>query len=483
VLPSPSAYYAQAQDDPELEDRLATLGAVAHTEPIQRLPFQTYSNGFIMPPRYRDKEARGCRKVNSKLSKVAELYKTILSHQSSAGRQGNKGRPWHLDLSQDLNDGAQMGSGEDTATSYKFFDGVQNPLVLQQMNEMEQPSHGRQKQGQPPQPTRTKQVSQAQHSTSVQAPGGLENAVINVVSRQSPAAPSHGGPGDLKLAMRDRIRKFGQMFNDGAYTRMPGHDAKFGHGRGRDQEGFGRTRYRQSRISAMAQSQDLQPRGSTHDGRGMDFDTANSMPANSIEQSGSAGVRQELLSQMSDADAEPAASQGGQSQSKTTFSETSESQSKSGQDTFSQKSHRQSERTISKSALGAARGRPDGLPSRSDARHNEDQDSTPIDAARRSPDALQTEATQSPGTRNPAHHGERRTDYWQGQLGAGGQDQRDELTLREQTSPAADSGHNLGELRLALEARVPARAKPALLRAPPLSEPGLTSLAPWSQQR
>jgi len=80
VLPSPSAYYAQAQDDPELEDRLATLGAVAHTEPIQRLPFQTYSNGFIMPPRYRDKEARGCRKVNSKLSKVAELYKTILSH-------------------------------------------------------------------------------------------------------------------------------------------------------------------------------------------------------------------------------------------------------------------------------------------------------------------------------------------------------------------------------------------------------------------
>ena len=233
----------------------------------------------------------------------------------------------------------------------------------------------------------------------------------------------------------------------------------------------------------MAQSQDLQPRGNTHDGRGMDFDTANSMPANSIEQSGSAGVRQELLSQMSGAGVEPAASQGGQSQSKTTFSETSESQSKSGHDTFSQKSHRQSERTISKSALGAARGRPDGLPSRSDARHNEDQDSTPIDAARRSPDVLQTEATQSPGTRNPAYHGERRTDYWQGQLGAGGQDQRDELTLREQTSPAADSGHNLGELRLALEARVPARAKPALLRAPPLPEPGLTSLAPWSQQR
>lgn len=71
----------------------------------------------MMPPVYEGKVARGNRKINSSLSKVAARYKNILNHKHKhGGRKRYKiGRDSESESAVD---------DIDTTPTYNFFDGV-----------------------------------------------------------------------------------------------------------------------------------------------------------------------------------------------------------------------------------------------------------------------------------------------------------------------------------------------------------------------
>lgn len=131
-IPRPTAYYAVAPESTRDTHNAVLRSVSGFADPTRRLPFQTYSNGFMIAPSYHDKEVRGCKKIHSKLSKVAARYKNILSHQKRLTSLGQRDDlTTGLDASQDDSYYDDEDSYlNDFGPTYQLFDGVQNPLVL-----------------------------------------------------------------------------------------------------------------------------------------------------------------------------------------------------------------------------------------------------------------------------------------------------------------------------------------------------------------